>query len=190
MLDTSLPYKPVLMVHPSPKDAPRFPLPDGFSLQSWALGREADWCEIEAACGEFSSAEAAMKRFSEEFLPHADLLPERMWFLSAPDGRAAATTTLWQGNHLGEEKPRIHWVGVHPDFQRLGAARGLLSAVMAKFSEPGLENFAYLTTQTWSWPAIRLYLQMGFVPEYTRPVHWKEEWDPAGAWALINQLCR
>ena len=101
MLDTTLPYKPVLMTHPSPKDAPRFPIPDGFSLQSWTPGREADWCEIEAACGEFPSAEAAMAHFSKEFLPYADKLPGRMQFLLAPDGRAAGTATLWQGNHLG-----------------------------------------------------------------------------------------
>lgn len=189
MLDTTLPYKPVLMTHPSPKDAPRFPIPDGFSLQSWTPGREADWCEIEAACGEFPSAEAAMAHFSKEFLPYADKLLGRMQFLLAPDGRAAGTATLWQGKHLGGEKPRIHWVGVHPDFQRRGAARGLLSAVMEAFGRPGAENFAYLTTQTWSWPAIRLYRQMGFVPEYALPAYWKEEWDPEGAWALIDWAC-
>lgn len=187
MLDTSLPHIPIVMTCERPGAAPSFPMPAGYRLSSWKPGLEEGWCEIERACGEFSDREAAMERFCREFLPFPEVLSQRMWFALAPDGSAAATATLWQGAHLGKTLPRIHWVATHPAHEGKGLAKGLLSAVMGKFSQLETGNFLYLTSQTWSWPAVRLYKKMGFCPLWQRPVNWKGDWEPEAAWKLIEE---
>lgn len=182
MLDTSLPHIPVVMTCQSPGSAPHFSLPEGYVLRPWAPGLERAWCEIETACGEFPNTGSAMEHFSWEFLPFPEALAKGMWFALAPDGSPAGTVTLWHGTHLGRDLPRIHWVATHPAHEGKGVAKGLLSFVMERCAGP-----LYLTTQTWSWPAVRLYRRMGFVPYLERPASWKGEWAPDAGWRIIEE---
>lgn len=186
MLDISLPYKPVVMLRPDLSDLPGWTLPEGYTPVPWEPGMERGWCEIERACGGFSTIDAAMERFGWEFLPFPDLLRQRMWFALAPDGEPIATVTFWTGRHMGGSMSRIHWVATHPDHQRRGVARGLLAEVLRRGAALA-EGSVYLTSQTWSWPAIRLYKEAGFLPVYDRPACWEGDWEPEVAWALIEE---
>lgn len=185
MLDTSLPHIPVVMVCDEPHPMPGWNLPEGYTIRRWEPGLERAWCIIESGTGEFRTPEDAMVHFEKEFLPYPDDLRERMYFAFAPDGSPAGTVTLWYSDRLGRMMPRIHWVGTHPAHEGKGIAKALLSAAIAGTKEP-----VFLTTQTTSWPAVRLYSRMGFVPYYDRPVVWTGGWEPEKGWQLINEKIR
>ena len=103
-----------------------------------------------------------MARFNEEFWPHLEEMSERCFFVEAADGRVVGTTTAWRGMMCGERQGRIHWVAVASTHQGQGLAKVLMAAAL-EYMAANHER-CYLTTQTTSARAIRLYLQLGFRP--------------------------
>ena len=103
-----------------------------------------------------------MARFNEEFWPFLDEMAERCFFVEAADGRVVGTTTAWRGEMCGERQGRIHWVAVAATHQGQGLAKVLMAAAL-EYMAANHER-CYLTTQTTSARAIRLYLQLGFRP--------------------------
>lgn len=182
MLDTSLPYIPVVMVCEDPHPMAGWTLPEGYTVRLWEPELSYAWCAVESAAGEFKTPEDAMTHFEKEFLPHPDELRKRMYLAFAPDGQPAGTVSLWFSDRLGKMMPRIHWVATHPDHEQKGIAKALLSLALTDVHEP-----VFLTTQTTSWPAVRLYKHLGFVPYEKRPVIWTGDWQPEEAWKLIDE---
>ena len=103
-----------------------------------------------------------MARFNEEFWPFLDEMGERCFFVEAADGRVVGTTTAWRGEMCGERQGRIHWVAVAATHQGQGLAKVLMAAALDYMAAN--HERCYLTTQTTSARAIRLYLQLGFRP--------------------------
>lgn len=192
MLDRSLPHIGVIMVRPAQPLPSRPPLPAGYAIVHYRPGMEKAWAAIETAAGEFDDPAAALNRFQTEFLPHAAELADRCLFIVDPQGSPVATTTAWYGSQLGRERqPRLHWVAVMPDHQGRGLARALIGAALQVYRQLGEDGDVYLTTQTWSTVAIRLYLDYGFLPyRGPQPAGWASESgdyaaDQQRAWALI-----
>ena len=109
-------------------------------------------------------------------------------------GALAGTSSLWRGDHFGEPRLRVHWVGVDPAHQRRGIARALMLRTIALYDElvPSGEPPLYLTTQTESWVACGMYRKLGFVP-YRGPMPPNFGADPQTfadkndeAWRLID----
>lgn len=185
MLDISLPHIPVVMACEKPHPMDGWTMPEGYTVRLWEPDLSYAWCAVESAAGEFKTPEDAMAHFEKEFLPHPDELKKRMYLAFAPDGSPAGTVTLWYGDRLGKMMPRIHWVATHPDHEGRGIAKALLSTALTGIDEP-----VFLTTQTWSWPAVRLYKKMGFIPYTERPAVWFGDWQPEEAWKLIDEKIR
>jgi len=83
-----------------------------------------------------------------------------MLFLEHGDSGSIGTTTAWDGTYEGEERGRIHWVGIVPNFQGRGLSKPLLSAAMQRLKVDF--SSAYITTETTSFRGINLYLEFGF----------------------------
>lgn len=73
---------------------------------------------------------------------------------------------------------RLHWLGVKDKDKGKGIAKALVSYICEQ-----CKGTMYLSTQSWSYPAIHIYEQFGFVP-----------WNPYGdvefddAWRLIHSI--
>lgn len=169
MLDKSIPYKNIIMkraaecaevVMPASLSAPS--LPEGFSFRLYSPGDAKNWAEIETSVLEFSSAEAAQKYFSQDFLPHEEELGKRMVFVVSGKGEYVATATAWWNDYNGRHQAALHWVSVRPEYQGLGLGGAVILQALSLFPtlEPGLD--VYLHTQTWSHKAVRLYSKLGF----------------------------
>lgn len=164
MIDKTIPYHPVAMVRPA--DVPpvqHFSLPPGFDMRLYTPGDERHWARIETAAGEFEAEEVALRFFADTFLPHADDLKERLVFITDRQGEPVADAMLWWAEDavLGRVS-RLHWVAVHPDFQGLGLGKLVCKAALSLEPTVGFQKDTWLTTQTWSWFAIGLYLSLGF----------------------------
>lgn len=166
MLDKTLPYYPIYMKRDLPATFPVYPVAAGYTLCTWQPGMETDWCRIQCSVNHVEDDKAAKDCFLQEFAPYPRQLSQRMLFVCNHSKQPVATACLWWGNTFGQDQmlPRIHWVAVQPNAQGKGLAKALVSALMQKCRElyPALPPAVYLTSQTWSYKAVGMYLSFGF----------------------------
>lgn len=167
MLDKSIPFHTIILKRPfGPAPALR-PLPEGFTLRAYQPGDEQGWAQIEQAVGEFDTVEQAL-HCHRGYQNQPEELRRRQWYAIAPNGDWAATATAWWTiNAQGKRIPVVHALGCEPKCQGLGLGRAVATAMLNSFYrlENGLD--VWLDTQTWSYRAIGLYLELGFVPVKT-----------------------
>jgi len=192
LLDKTIPHYGVLMVKPNPAEYPDYTLPGGYTLCPYRQGMVEDWAELQLMSEQFDSLEEARSYFAREFLAFPDELSAKCLFVKDSAGSVVATASIWRGEHFGRTLQRIHWVAVHPGHQGKGLAKALLAQTLNLYNKLGYTDFVYLTTQTWSYKAINLYLQFGFEPYLgSRPTRWSgtdEQFDrdKVTAWELIR----
>jgi len=163
MIDKSVPFAKLKMIHPSGTEIPDFPLPSGFRFVFYQNGDEKSWARIETSVDEFDNEFAALMRFKDDFYP-ADELPKRCLFIESPEGEKVATATAWWA-YIGEERRAwLHWVSVDPRYQGLGLGKALSSRVTKLMQELDGDVDFYLSTQTWSHVAISIYEKCGWQP--------------------------
>ena len=80
----------------------------------------------------------------------------------------AACTTLHGGAALTAAE--IGWVVVDPAHRSRGLARAIVLAMLGLVRERGY-RYAFLRTEPFRVPAIKLYLDLGFEPEMVDPAH-------------------
>jgi len=162
MMDRTLPWIGLAMRLDRMEDLPKYELPAQYSWRYFEPGDERLWAEIEISAGEFDSMDAALTGF-RRYYPTDELLDQRMIFLTE-GGAPFATATAWYSDD-GPLSPqgRLHWVGIDASHQRRGLSYPLVSLAMQRIKALG-HTSAYLTTQTSSWPAIKVYHRFGFVP--------------------------
>jgi GNAT superfamily N-acetyltransferase len=174
-----VPYFHLTMALDDLARVPTLPIPAGYGVSLYSPGGESDWARIEHLAGEFPNDEKALAHFATEFGGQADEMRRRCLFLHGPQGSAIGTTTAWYGEHAGTATGRLHWVAIVPAFQGRGLAKPLVAAALACMRQ--WHDRAYLTTQTTSWIAVKVYLDFGFRPVLDQP-------DSGEAWALMARL--
>lgn len=154
----------VTMTRSDLKDIPQYSLPEGFSIEFFEDGDQADWVHVETVTDEFESEDAAWTRFNREFGPHLAEFSTRCLFLKNDKKEIIATTTVWYGRLEEGEEPigRIHWVSMLPEYQGQGLAKPLLTAAMNLLAK--YHDQAYLDSETKNDRAINMYLSYGFEP--------------------------
>ena len=172
MMDRSVPWIGLEMRLDTLESLPEYPLPEGYGWRFFAPGDEAHWTRIETSAGEFTNTEDALKGF-RKYYPTDALLDQRMIFLT-DRGVPFATATAWFADDVPAEMGRLHWVSVDTAHQRQGLSYPLVSLAMHRMRELG-HTRANLTTQTCSWPAIKVYRRFGFAP-YVRAEEEIEGW--------------
>lgn len=182
------------MCRPHLREIPEHPLPTDYTLRLFDAGAptvwKRHWAEIETAAGEFSSPDRALERFDREFGGREQELAERCLFLLRPGSTPAGPigtgdevigTAMGWYDVAAPENPagRIHWVGIRPEWQGRGLSKPLVSAALGILASR--HDRAYLTTQTTSYVAVRLYLGLGFEPCLVR------EGESRG-WSILAEL--
>jgi len=150
------------MVRDHMNHLPSFSCPSDYTLRTFVRGDEWLWAKIESEAGEFANQQQAFEHFQAEFGPLLSEMEERCFLLEDRHGEAVGTATAWYGHFAGEERGRVHWVGIVPGHQGKKLSKPLLSTVMARLARD--HQKAYLDTQTTSYQAVNLYLNFGFVP--------------------------
>jgi mycothiol synthase len=77
----------------------------------------------------------------------------------------------------GGRSGNVHYVATHPDHRGKGLGRIVTVRVLQHLATLGLED-AFLLTDDYRLPALRLYLRLGFVPRYHDQTH-------EGRWSLL-----
>ena len=182
MWDHTVPNIDLAMRRDTLERLPEIPLPQGYTLRFYQPGDEHHLARIERSAEEFQTDADALAGFEKYYGAHRQALPERMLFLLDADGLPVGTATAWTDRPapLEGEEGRLHWVGIAREHQGKGLSKPLVAAALHRLQALGHQD-AYLTTQTPSWVAIRVYLQLGFHPAYGH--HEKEQ----EGWAIVRE---
>lgn len=223
-LDRSLPHIGVLMEKYDTECCPKYDLPKGYRFTKYQRGYEKQWAILQYEVEETDSLDEAEHAFKSEFLDgksmdwaekvnnHSNIdhieaslffaqMCERMVFIVDHQDKVIGTGCVWGGKVFGKELQRLHWIAVSPEHQGKGIAKALVSKLLDVYNELGYRGYIYLTSQTWSYKALNIYMKFGFTPYFgEKPQNWNavnltsgnfEPWDykekNIEAWDMIYE---
>lgn len=162
--DRRIPYYK-LRLEQSLDDIKEKDLPSEYHYENYTPGDKAAWIAIEKSAKEFTTDEAGDAAWSKYFASHEKELGNRMFFVADSSGRKLATASAYFDIYTGDdgETGWLHWVAVHSDAQGKGLSKPLITHVLAHMKKLGYKR-AVIPTQTNTWLACKLYLDLGFVP--------------------------
>ncbi len=116
-------------------DFPLHTLTAGYQLRAYQPGDDRTWTEIHLASEPFIKFDDTM--FERQFGTQLDALPDRMYFVETDAGRAIASITAWWDANWRDtgEWGRIHWVVVHPAYQRRGLTKPMMTHAMRRLAQ-------------------------------------------------------
>jgi mycothiol synthase len=156
----------LFMSHPGPlADLPQPELPDGFTFRPATLDDADELAElVTAAYDPVHDTPWDGERMRTELLEYPDVL--RTWVVVDDQGRIHATASERLLPYIYPEGTGyVHFVGTLSSSQGLGLGKAITLRVLHGFAERGMTK-AVLNTADFRLPAVRLYLQLGFLPEY------------------------
>ena len=140
-------------------------LPPAYHYENYAPGDREVWIAIEKSAKEFASYEAGEAAWAKYFAGHEEDLKNRMFFVTDSFGKKLATATAYYNIYTGDDGKTgwLHWVAVHRDAQGQKLSKPLITHVLTHMKKLGYSR-AVIPTQTNTWLACKLYLDLGFVP--------------------------
>ena len=159
------------------------PLPNGYSYVNYKPGDRDKWISIEKSAGEFETWEDGVKAWTKYFEGKDDELIHRMFFIENENGEKVATGSAFYNIYNGDDGVNgwLHWVAMRKEEQGRGLSKPLITHVLEYMKVLGYRN-AIIPTQTTTWVACKIYLDLGF-----RPIPKNAESSKTG-WKIIRRL--
>lgn len=158
-------------------EVPQYTLPDGYRFVPYADNDRDVWINIEISAGEFSSYEQGLEAWNRYYAAKLDELPNRMFFIETNEGEKVATATAFY-NIYGQDTSGdgwLHWVAVKREYQGKGLSKPLITYVLRVMNKLGHVH-AKIPTQTNTWLACKVYMDLGFLPIEKNMEHNYEGW--------------
>jgi GNAT superfamily N-acetyltransferase len=151
---------------------PEFPFLAGYGIRPIHPGEGAGWAEIQRETERILPI--TDDTFAEQFGDDPIEVPQRCFFLVHEEGARVGTISAWyRRDPDGADYGRIHWFAIRPAFQGRGLARPALSYALTRLA--AWHQRAWLTSSSSRLPALKLYLDYGFTPDWDQPRAW-EAW--------------
>ena len=167
MLDKSIPFHQIVMRCGNDRPPVSFALPEGFSIRPYQEGDASAWATIQTAVGEFPNRGSALECFRHYLAQEGELRRRQVYAVETATGRPVATATAWFSVLDGEPIGVVHALSCLPEYQALGLGKAVASRMMRVFWDLMPGRAVWLDTQTWSYRAIGLYLELWFAPMKT-----------------------
>ncbi len=170
------------MIRDDVANFPLYDLPAGYRFRMYREGDDLVWTKLHFAAEPYITVTPEL--FTSEFQANHDALPDRMFFVETSEGEPAASISAWweRDRHNPMERGRIHWVVVHPDHQRRGITKPMMTRAMQRLalSHPS----AMLGTSAGRTWALKVYLDFGFYPD---AVELENKPDVAAGWRSVQE---
>jgi len=154
-------YTQLVMRRRNLDNLPDIAIPEGFCLRAYRGGDEPAWDSIVG--------EMCRDGFAKAIKSHRFFAPERVKMICRGE-TPVATATAW-GELTGGDTPGIvHMVATDPSYRGRGLGFAVTNAVLHRLAYEG-KTAAYLTTDDFRVPAIKIYLKLGFKPDMTKEGH-------------------
>ena len=179
-IERTLKYVDLYLVYNDLNNIPDYKLPDGYRFVLFNDGDEKDWVNIEMSSGEFLSYEEGIDAFNHYYGEHYDELKKLCLFIENDKGEKVATSTaFYLEDQIDDITGNVHWVSVKKEYQGKHLSKPLLSETLKLMANLGHKK-TLLHTQTHTWLAAKVYLDMGFEP-------YKMEQNYLG-WQIIKKI--
>lgn len=142
-----------------------YSLPAGYRFVFYKHGDRDAWIEIEQSAKEFQSYEKGLESWNVYYAMHEEDLPDRMVFIENESGEKIATASAYY-DVSGQDTSGdgwLHWVAVKREYQGRRLSKPLITYVLHVMKELGYTH-AKIPTQTNTWLACKVYLDLGFLP--------------------------
>lgn len=156
-------------------------LPADFHMTLYEPGDELEWSRLQANTDSFATEKASLIHFQKEFGLSKEALKERCFFLTKDQQKMGSAMAWYGSGKFDRTYGRLHWVVIHPDFRGMGLGTQLIVFTIQQLRK--WHSKGYLSTQTTSYPAINIYLNLGF-----RPII--ENSHDEIAWRLLKDLLK
>lgn len=155
---------------------PQSPFPAGYGIRALRADEGPLWTDIERDAEEYFPI--ADDTFAKTFGSDPEAIPQRCYVITGPKGNGVGVISAWYNRSFkGQEWGQIHWVATRSAHQGKGLGKAGLSYALNQLAR--WHTRAYLDTQTARIPAIKLYLDFGFVPDL-------DQQDAHAAWRGVK----
>ena len=164
-------------------EIPTAVLPEGYHFVFYKDGDMDSWIDIEKSAKEFASYSQGMQAWDKYYASRQDELPGRMVFIEDSNNVKVATATALY-NIYGLDKSGsawLHWVAIRRGYQGQGLSKPLVLYTLNVMKESGYKHVK-IPTQTNTWLACKVYLDLGFLPVPENAVH------SSFGWRIIKTL--
>lgn len=169
---------------------PNFPLPSGYHVSLFKNGDETEWVDIAMSLGEFEKTSDGLEYFRNHFMICEPELMHRCLFLKNSSGIKIGTLTNWWAYTGVRRDPWLQWVLVRPEYQGKGLGKALVFEGLKQMIAIEGDRDIYLHTQTWSYKAINIYRQAGFIISSENGLGGYDNSDYSEAEEILKQYYR
>lgn len=160
------------MVRPHLENLPELELPVGYSIRTYRKGDETHWAHIIS--DSFGGRERTAQDTENEITNRDVFLPDGLYF-ATHRGIPVGTACAWRQSVDEKDVGYVHMVGVVAEHTGHKLGKWVSLAVLCYFRD---NNFkcSILDTDDFRIPAIKTYLNLGFIPVYVeeeQPERWR-----------------
>lgn len=160
------------MVRPDLDNLPKLELPPGYDMRTYQKGDEVHWANIIS--DSFGGKQRTAEDTRNEITGQERFVPDGFYF-ATHDGTPVGTACAWRQTVDETEVGYVHMVGVASAHTGHKLGKWVSLAVLIYFRDHGF-RCAMLDTDDFRIPAIKTYLNLGFVPVYIedeQPKRWQ-----------------
>jgi mycothiol synthase len=154
--------KQVFLLRPDLKNIPELKLPEGYVEVPNSDSLLSEWVSLLDTVFPAGGYTIGRVRAQTESLKwNVDRVK-----LVARENRIVALSMAWHEPELWPHSGFVYWVAVLPQHRNRGLGTFVLTRTLQHFAEEGLRDVV-VTTEEFRLPAIKMYLNSGFVPLIT-----------------------
>lgn len=161
-----MPERQLHMIRPNLDGLPDYTLPDGYDIRTYEPGDEAVWAEImNSGIGSGWTVE----RCRQDITGLPQFRPDSLFFITYY-GRPVGSACAWTDSVETNDRAQVHMVCVTPEHRGKSLGRIVTLAVLHYMRDHGFQE-AFLGTDDFRIPAVKAYLNLGFIPSYLDESH-------------------
>ena len=174
------------MVRPNLENLPELELPAGYGMRTYCKGDEVHWARIIS--DSFGGRERTAQDTENEITGRDVFIADGLYFathLGVPVGTACA----WRQSVDEKDVGYVHMVGVVAEHTGHKLGKWVSLAVLSYFRDNGFKC-SMLDTDDFRMPAIKTYLNLGFIPVYVeegQPKRWSDIFEKLGLPSMSAQ---
>ena len=175
------------MVRPNLNNLPELELPTGYGMRTYLEGDEVHWARIIS--DSFGGRERTAQDTEEQITGRDVFLPDGLYF-ATHRGIPVGTACAWRESVDEKEVGYVHMVGVVAEHTGYKLGKWVSLAVLHYFREHGFIS-AMLDTDDFRIPAVKTYLNLGFIPVYVedgQPERWQALFEKLKLPAMSAQI--
>ena len=175
------------MVRPNLEDLPELELPAGYGMRTYRKGDEGHWARIIS--DSFGGRERTAQDTENEITEKRCFYSRRFYF-ATHHGVPVGTACAWRQSVDEKDVGYVHMVGVVAEHTGHKLGKWVSLAVLSYFRDNGFKC-SMLDTDDFRIPAIKTYLNLGFIPVYVeegQPERWSDIFEKLGLPSMSTQI--